>query len=328
VTPLRALLDLDIGEMFVRKDELGSDYELASGEKSVRLYLPETPTVEHPNEGSFSGVSFGAIDGQPELLGVRSVRMAVDFDADLRASEFPPDQPQAWPRTRHKNVIAEVEEAALDAYRRLRAWARVGGAQHRGAPRERPDVKGIELIDLEAKTPIILAVGSGQAVVIRALGDAEREALPSLEVLAAHVRSREEPPLAEALLADARALPTRPGAWDPLRDLLLCAIACEVKVKSRLTELVAPENAVLLGVILDNPREVSQSVTQLLGKTCLAIAGTSLADNDPKLFSAVQLLFKQRNDVAHRAKLPTDETNAQPLETASSLFAWLDTLGT
>ena len=127
-------------------------------------------------------------------------------------------------------------------------------------------------------------------------------------------------------MADARAWPVVDGGHDPLRALLLSAIACEVKVKTRLAQLAGPETAALVEIITSNPREVAQSVSQLLHKPYRAVTGRSLRDDDAPLHDEVELLFKRRNDAAHRGKLPPSDEAFNPVATASRLFDWLNAL--
>ncbi len=325
MTQLRAVLRLDIGELLVQTHELGREYEL-SVDPPVRLLLPEAPTQDEPQGEDFGGGGIGIYGDLPALLSVRIVQMTVDLEDDLSAADFADGNTDAWPRERFYDVVNQAETSALNSYKLLRAWARVGGTQQRGAAYEEPEILGVELLDLDAEVQLPLAMGGAASAVARTLGRGEREQLHSLTTTVLFVQSGDTPPLAEVLLADARALPVLPGASDPLRDLLLCAIACEVKVKTRLLELATPERAPLIEIIIANPREVVQSVPQLLHKTCRAITGRSLNHDDPELYQAVERLFKRRNDIAHRGKLTTAEQDDNPENTATHLFAWLDAL--
>lgn len=319
---LRALIRFEIGELLVAVDELGREYEL-SAEPSVRIQLPEAASADDAEGNDFVGGGVGELGPLPRMLGVRNVWMSVELERDLRAADLTDDNPTA--QDAFGKIIQEAEEIAIDAHRRLRAWARVGGTQQRGVADERPRLRELKVFDLDADTIFPIGLGGSAMVTARPLSQEEREGFATFESTAARVRAGETPPLAEALLADARALPIEPGASDPLRALLLCAIACEVKVKTRLDQLATPAKASLLDIIIANPREVVQSVPQLLHKTCLAVTGHSLLEENPELHKAVERLFKRRNDVAHRGKLPPPEAgDEQPEGIATRLFAWLD----
>jgi hypothetical protein len=150
--------------------------------------------------------------------------------------------------------------------------------------------------------------------------------MDSMRTTVGHVYEGTAPPIAEVLLADARALPAVPGVVDPLRDLLFYAIALEVKVKTRLRELASPDNLGLVEAVIANPREVTQSPPQLLHTTCLALTGRSLSQEDNRLFKDVERLFKHRNAVAHRGKLPASDRASDYEETTRRVFDWLDGL--
>jgi hypothetical protein len=324
VARLQADIRLEIGELFVAVDELGRQYTL-SAEPSVGIHLPEAPAPGEKRGEDFGPHAVGEFAGLPAMLGVTSVWMSVQLERDLRAADVNDDNPTA--KEAFDKIIREAEAIAVDAYRRLRAWARVGGTQQFGVADETPRPRELKLFDLEAGAIFPIGLGGTASITMPGCSQELREGFATFEATAARVLAGDTPPLAEALLADASALPVEPGASDPLRHLLMCAIACEVKVKTRLAQPATPEKAALLDIIIANPREVVQSVPQLLHKACRAVTGHSLLEENPELHKAVERLFKRRNDIAHRGKLPSSQAGEpQPERTAASLFAWLDAL--
>lgn len=126
--------------------------------------------------------------------------------------------------------------------------------------------------------------------------------------------------VADTLLADARAVywPAECRAPDHPRAVLLAAIAAEVRVKAALLELASPEHDALVRVVIYNPRDITQSVPQLLHKTLDAITGRSL-------HRGAQGALKS-NRVAHDAYLPTAEEGRDAVRYPRLLFDWLDEL--
>jgi hypothetical protein len=141
--------------------------------------------------------------------------------------------------------------------------------------------------------------------------------------------SAKEPDIAKTLLADARAIywPKFRTGQDHQRAVLLAAIAAEVDVKRRLQDFASPELRPLVEIIVRNPRDVSQSVPQLLHKPLKAVTGQSLVESDKRLWDAVERLFIVRNRVAHRGDLPSETEGRAAVHCTERLFEWLDDLG-
>jgi hypothetical protein len=168
-----------------------------------------------------------------------------------------------------------------------------------------------------------------------ARGDGSAIGPDLMERILAATGTGEGPPLAEVLLADARAVvagPTVSQDWmsekrDTARVVLLAAVACEVKVKATLLEKSPAQFEELLNVILENPREVSVAAGQLVDKPMKAALGVSLRGADKQLFKSVSDdLFPRRNKVAHGGYQPTIEEARAAVATATRLFAGLDGL--
>ena len=86
VTRLRATFQFRIGELLVRMDELGTAHTLSDDP----LVCPVVPSADELEDwlgpdSPFSGNRKGSPDEPPELVGVRHVRVTVDFLGDLSA---------------------------------------------------------------------------------------------------------------------------------------------------------------------------------------------------------------------------------------------------
>ena len=163
MTQLRALFHFDVGELWVRWDELGSAFDVDET-GSVRLALPggETAFVLAENrfgerETPFTGSSIGRrLELEPEMVGVRIIQVAVDFDGDIRASDF--DEPTQAAYSTGNEAWEAAEAIAEDVLRRFMSWARVVGNQYRIAlSTDAPASAGISVLyDVEAETRIPL----------------------------------------------------------------------------------------------------------------------------------------------------------------------------
>ena len=96
-----------------------------------------------------------------------------------------------------------------------------------------------------------------------------------------------------------------------------------MKVKETLLAQVRPAAKPLVEIITENPREVTQSVPQLLRATAAAVVGRSLFEDDRELWKQVDKLFTLRNRVAHRGHTPSEDEARKAVEAAVALFSWL-----
>lgn len=137
-----------------------------------------------------------------------------------------------------------------------------------------------------------------------------------------------DPPVVDTLLADARMALSAFAIkhWngrDTTRAVLLAAIAAEVRIKRVLVENASE----VLDSALENPRELSVAVGQLLNRPMKAAVGASLLDDDKPLYDEVAEkpgVFWLRNQVAHRAYQPTLPEAQQAVGSVERLFVWLD----
>ena len=191
---------------------------------------------------------------------------------------------------------------------------------------DEPEFAGVQsLEDLDAGRRIPIGYPPISIVMV-GYDQSRREEVRSVASLVSSLNTG-EPSFAAVLLADARAIYSHSrsaGAADHQRAVVLAAIASEVGIKQRLRELASENQMALLDVILNNPREVTQSPPQLLNKTCLAVAGVSLSNEDDVFFKDVERrLFTLRNKVVHGGLLPSEEQARRAVEIATRLSEWL-----
>ena len=140
-------------------------------------------------------------------------------------------------------------------------------------------------------------------------------------VIAANVADERDPDLPSSLLAD---------AWyftDSILDLdratLVAAIACEVRVKQTIRDLVPADRLAMTELVLKR----RSNLPELLDEVIAAALNVTLRLDDLALFTRVQVLAAQRNTVVHTGRPKPDAEHVRtPAQTASDLFAWLDDL--
>jgi hypothetical protein len=133
------------------------------------------------------------------------------------------------------------------------------------------------------------------------------------------LKSGNEVPLAENFLRDARYINSKNG--DPAQIILFLAIACEVNIKTRLTDIATKQQAELLRLVINRP-----PIVGLFDKTAKAIKGKSLRDENKGLYDKVDVLFQDRNKIAHHGIVPTHKIAQGHISAAIDVFEWVKTL--
>jgi hypothetical protein len=224
-------------------------------------------------------------------------------------------------------VFDAAYEVAAKIAREFLAWVRSSRQSWIGLSTEVAELAGPpSMFDVSAGRRV--PVGVTQQISSMMPAEASALEVDSLTELWAKVSAGEEPPLAETLLADAEHLAWAGGEpADPLRAVLMAAIACEVKVKAVLRQGIDPAREPLLDFILDNPREITlTAVDGLFNKLMLTAHGRSLRTDDKDLFKKVIRLFEVRNALAHRGERPDAEEFRDLVRAARQAFNWLDTI--
>ena len=146
-----------------------------------------------------------------------------------------------------------------------------------------------------------------------------------VDVLRPSIEEGDAPELANVLMADAGFLAESAEPRDPSRSVLVAAIACEVKIKTFLREHSSAEQAALVELLLQNPRDWSLAAAALFDKPLKIVGGRSLKDEDDKsLWKGVTDLFERRNALAHRGKIPAETQALACLSTGRKVFSWLE----
>jgi hypothetical protein len=269
-----------------------------------------------------------AVGEGPKLEDVDILRVEVFIDkATFGASDFTGG---SAPQEIWRQLQGEVERAGLvadAAIDRLLAWTRV---RHRqawlglyGEPVRR--IGSDEVVDLDATRRL-----PWPAQLDMAFNVVERETPLNAErinALRELVEANSSPELPELLLADAQFIASSAEPPDPSRALLIAAVACEVKIKAFLRTSATAEQAPLMELLLSNPRDWSLAAAALFDKPLKIVASRSLKE-EQGLWKRIRKLFEQRNALAHRGKVPTEDEAKEGISASRDVFAWLESLST
>lgn len=337
---LQATLLFEVRDLWVARDGLGFEFSVTRDGFPVTVALPRKPDdflTWKPLPGrpyeAIGRPTAGTVDSELEYLSVKVLRAVVDIASGPRADEFA-DSPSAeefieevdfGAASRAFEALNPARDAAVAVVEDFVLWTRAGWSQAwLGLSSERLTMAGpssVVEVATSRRLPIGLTFGGGAFASLRSTEnaltrDALREISESLE-------RGDEAPLPETFLADAQYLAWEHRPPDPVRAVLMAAIAAEIKVKAFLREHASDEQRPLVDFILKNHREVTvTAVDGLFDKLMKTALGRSLREEDMPLFKRVRALFELRNDIAH-AGARASRGDAEAVRAATDAFAWL-----
>lgn len=312
---LTTIFQFDVGELNVRRDQLGTVLETQEDGRSVQVEFPDAdgtfrvplmPTRwAHAIKGRRGG------NGKPDQIWVvGEVQVRVDLGRGLG---------DEGAGNAEAVLVRDARPIARTVMRRIFDWARTQDRQVWLLPPHMPPPEA-------AEPRLINAAGD---VTDRGYG-AEGGVLVLLEpdyVMSGDMRAAiasEGFPEAESLLAEAQWALWPSNPYDTKRAVLLAAIALEVKTPQTLQALADGRTRQLLDVILARFDETPVSVYFQLTGLAEAIGGDSLKGHDGKLAKSVRELYELRNKVAHRGETPTEDDARKAVAAAEGAFEWLN----
>jgi hypothetical protein len=331
VSELRAIFQFQVRGLWVRRELFGSSHRLERAGHRIEIALPKdendfrTWQLLPGDDYRALGGSAGTVDDPDQMRSVSVIRVTVETEGDVTVADFADEKPEASNRATAVFDAAQAlaEEVIKDFVAMIRAKH---GFSWMGLSSDNIAQVGPASL-VEAETARRLPVGP--TLMMHSMMFPREKALTTTQVtdLIRQIETGQPVPFAESLLADAEYLAWA-GDWessDPLRAILMAAIACEVKAKFVLREGIPPEQAALLDYVLDNPREVTVTAADgLFNKVMMAAQGRSLRDDDRELFKRISRLFEVRNRVAHRGEWPATDEARELVRSARRAFEWLD----
>ena len=320
-----------VPQLWIGLDAVGANFELNWDGSLVRVNLPSDAESfsdlpeNYPQNPLPSLVGSGPVFADPD----RDERTAalVLFEVTVETTTaFPmpkPDDLTDELRTIADNDInatRPIAEAVAGLFlRHLRAAA--PAQSWLGLSTHAPAQYGIAQLEYRETGERILGYGPAQSVTMRS--SRIRLDVGSIESIMDDVSARQEPSIADLLLADAWHLSDAQSANDQDRATLVAATACEVKVKEIIQDRVPLSGKAMARMILSR----RSNLPELLDEVLLATLGVTLKKANVNLFQAVSALSTQRNAIVHGGRRNTKATQS-PLraQVGSSLFEWLEQL--
>jgi hypothetical protein len=327
--------------VWVSRDILGVSLQLDQGQDRVTVEFPRAVDdfVGDPKEPEVWAPASGAGgDPRPPLeipiheydyVTVRVLRVVVETDeVGFGSSDFEAaDEETLKDLTRRATIAARLaREAARRAVNEVVAWLRaVWGQGWLGLSSDLPEDLG-DPVAVDAATGGVIPLKLWPVAWIRTRPTTRALRRDEVAELVTAIQSEEsDPPLAETLLADAHFLAYERDPPDPVRAVLMAAIALEVKVKRNLVERARDDQLALIDFALSNQREIIISAAGgLFDKFMKASQGRSLREDAKELFRLVDKLFTLRNRIAHAGTLPTRQEAEEAADAAEAAFWWLD----
>lgn len=271
---LRARFHFRVRSLVVARELLGSKNEFSFDDKQMVLVFPLRPAdldEESVAENTLLAPDlFEADDPAPELPGSRIetsasvvpsketarvdvARIDVYGQTSISARSFDGEDVRE-PADEALAFLREAFASAHSALGILLGGERVLGNQHwLGLSSEAPPGLGrAELVDVDANRQLPVWLGLRPQFTLLRISPKQVLERERLGHLLERVQESSLPSLPDRLLADAFFYAFDAEPLDNQRGLLTAAIACEVKVKYRLRDLVEPGSAELLEVLLES----------------------------------------------------------------------------
>jgi hypothetical protein len=157
----------------------------------------------------------------------------------------------------------------------------------------------------------------------------DKDALTAEDLVALEqaLQARKAPTdLALELLSEAKFYAWASHRADPVRAVLMAAIATEVRIKGHLHETANDDQRPLVDFALTSPREITITAVDILwDKLLVLVDGRSLKASDRTLFKRLGRLFELRNALVHRGAIPSAQEAQDAVRAADEAFTWLAT---
>lgn len=320
-----------VPQLWIGLDAVGADFELAWDGALVRVTLPSGAESfsdlpdNYPQDPLPSLVGSGPVFADPDRDTRTAALVLFEVTVDT-TTEFPMPKPAEL--TDELRTIADkgidatrpIAEAVAGLFvRHLRAAA--PAQSWLGLSAHAPAQYGIAQLEYRETGERILGYGPSQSVTMRS--SRVRLDVGDIESIMDDVSARQEPSIADSLLADAWHLSDAQAANDQDRATLVAATACEVKVKEIIQDRVTLNGKAMARMILSR----RSNLPELLDEVLFATLGVTLKKANVSLFRAVCALSAQRNAIIHGGRRnPKADQSLMPAQVGSSLFEWLEQL--
>jgi hypothetical protein len=360
---LTAVYHFEVSDLWVRSEVLGTRHAAIFAGHAITLILPADGR-DFGLERDISGLSalggYTLASATEDLLAaeVLIIRLEVEVDSNLKAPAEPVAEPEpsaqypvansgaapepsasptqptppeqvARPDANTINegirIFRETVNIAREFAERYVALVRTELDQYWLGPSEsRLRLTWLsQLIDRDGHT---IQVGYSEAGPVQIHGTESALTGELHAVLVQKASEGAEPNLADKFLRDAEYTAFAASTPHLRQAVLLAAIACEIKVKAAITTLASPEQLPLVNLLLENPRDWTMAAAALFDKGLKAVSNISLRDEDRPLYNQIDLLFQDRNKIAHRGgvRVSHDVTLIKHITSAKLAFEWLD----
>lgn len=303
---LTAVYHFEVSDLWLSSDLLGTRHDVTFGDYNLTLILPGSQTdfgtdkiTSGPPIYTLAGITSDSPSGRLLAAEVVMIRVEVHVPGDLKA---PPEQ-GAKPSNKDINtgisILRDLVEVAREFAQNYIGLARTIFGQYWLGPSE-SKLKTTWVNQLLDDDGNIIPVAYYDPVRISWHSFDSALSVDANQWLVDSAANGDRPELAESFLRDADYAATQTSYPDLRQAVLLAAIACEIKVKDTLNAMASPEQVPLLTLLLENPRDWSMTASSLFDKAARAICGRSLRDENRNLFKEIDLLFQDRNKIAHK----------------------------
>lgn len=261
------------------------------------------------------------IEGGLVAAEVEIVRVEVTFAESLMLEPDSPPTEQTIARATEIGKVAEY--LANQGLAKLLDHLRARGQFWLGLSMQAPDLlNGPEIYDDSPARRHILGNATLRPIIVGASDEAVDHL--QLDLAAAAVAADESPAIEDRILADARNLAMFGSAETLRHAVLLAAMASELRIKATLREVAKPDQAGLVELLFESPRDFSMAISGLLNKPFKLITGACLKDDSPGLWKRVERLFTTRNKIVHAGRIFSIAELQDAIKAANELAVYLE----
>jgi hypothetical protein len=326
---LTAAHHFEVVDLWVRGELLGTRHAVTFAGHKVSLIFPanETDFGVETNNSDPPVLGHTSLRGRENVptAEVLMIRIEVEVVSDFKLPTEQIEVPTSVASYEGVKILRDTEQIAREFAQKYISLVRAELDQFWLGPSE-SQLKSTWLTLLldNSGNGIEASYGDPVAVTIYALDNILSEELNAAFIQ--KVLEGAEPDLAATFLTDAQYTVLRANDPNLRQAVLLAAIACEVKIKDTITSLATPEQRQLVDLLLDHPRDWTMAASSLYDKGLEAVCGRSLRKENIDLYKDIDLLFQDRNRIAHKGgdRVSADDILKKHIRSAKSVFDWLD----
>jgi hypothetical protein len=326
---LTAVYHFGVSELWVKSELLGTRHNTIFNGHNIVLILPGNGIdFGTSKNGGYPLGGYTMHSGSEEMLAaeILMIRVEIQVEGDLKGMPRDSDsRPSQDVLLAGLEILRQSVEIAREFAKNYIALVRTNLDQYWLGPSE-SELRLAWISQLLDSDGNVIPVGYSDPMPVSWHSTDNALSADVNQLLIQEASEGVQPDLADSFLRDAEYTAYKLRDPNLHQAVVLAAIACEIKVKDVITSLASDEQKPLVDLLLENPRDVSLAASSLFDKGMSAVCNRSLLKEDKNLWKQVDLLFQDRNKIAHKGgkRASPDDVLRQHITSAKAAFNWLN----